>query len=481
MLLRILRRLFLALIVVLAAVAIGAYLLVRASLPRLEGEIAAARFAATVERDAAGVATIKGPDRTSVSYALGYVHAQERYFAMDLMRRAAAGELSELVGAATLKLDKQRRVFRMRARAEASLAALPPEQHADVAAYRDGVNDGLAALASRPWEYWLLGTQPKPWTEADSILVLDAMFFDLNDSSNARELAYAKMKAALPESVVRFLRTTSGPWDAPLSGAAMPLPTLPPEVDIDLRKADAKLIKLADATSAPVDVLGSNNFAVGGSLTQTGAAMVANDMHLGLRVPNIWFRARLQYPNPHHAGESIDLIGVTLPGLPSLVAGSNRHVAWGFTNSYGDWLDWVRVNLDPGDKNRYRTAEGWQAIAKSTEIIKVHNGADEKLEVRDTQWGPILADDADGTPLALAWTALQPGGSNIELLNLDSVASVDEAMAVANRAGMPAQNFTVGDAAGNVGWTIAGRIPHRVGDCDPQLPCDWSRAGNGWA
>ena len=480
MLLRILRRLFLALIVVLAAVAIGAYLLVRASLPRLEGEIAAARFAATVERDAAGVATIKGPDRTSVSYALGYVHAQERYFAMDLMRRAAAGELSELVGAATLKLDKQRRVFRMRARAEASLAALPPEQHADVAAYRDGVNDGLAALASRPWEYWLLGTQPKPWTEADSILVLDAMFFDLNDSSNARELAYVKMKAALPESVVRFLRTTSGPWDAPLSGAEMPLPTLPPEGDIDLRKADAKLIKLADATSAPVDVLGSNNFAVGGSLTQTGAAMVANDMHLGLRVPNIWFRARLQYPNPHHAGESIDLIGVTLPGLPSLVAGSNRHVAWGFTNSYGDWLDWVRVNLDPGDKNRYRTAEGWQAIAKSTEIIKVHNGADEKLEVRDTQWGPIFADDADGTPLALAWTALQPGGSNIELLNLDSVASVDEAMAVANRAGMPAQNFTVGDAAGNVGWTIAGRIPHRVGDCDPQLPCDWSRAGNGW-
>jgi len=480
MLLRILRRLFLALIVVLAAGAIGAYFFVRASLPRLEGEIAAARFAATVERDAAGVATIKGPNRASVSYALGYVHAQERYFAMDLMRRAAAGELSEIVGAATLKLDKPRRAFRMRARAEALLAALPPEQHADVTAYRDGVNDGLAALASKPWEYWLLGTEPKPWSEADSILVLDAMFFDLNDSSNARELAYTRMKAALPESVFQFLRTTSGPWDAPLSGPDMPLPTLPPESDIDLRKADPKLLKLAAATAAPVDVLGSNNFAVGGSLTQTGAAMVANDMHLGLRVPNIWFRARLQYPDPHRAGKNIDLIGVTLPGLPALVAGSNRHVAWGFTNSYGDWLDWVRVNLDPADKNRYRTTGGSQPIAKSIEVIKVHNAPDEKLEVRDTQWGPILAEDADGMPLALAWTALQPGGINIELLNLDSATSVDEAVAVANRAGMPAQNFTVGDIAGNVGWTIAGRIPRRIGNCDPQLPCDWSQPGNGW-
>ena len=485
--LRVLKRLLLAVIVVLLIAAAGVYFLVRASLPQLSGTATTTELKrpVSVERDALGVATIKGASRADVSWALGYVHAQERFFAMDLMRRAAAGELSELVGGATLKLDKQRRAFRMRARAEALLAALPPEQHADITAYRDGVNAGLDSLASRPWEYWLLGAKPKPWSEADSILVLDAMYFDLNDSTNARELAYARMKAALPESVFKFLRTTSGPWDAPLSGPQMPLPALPPEGDIDLRRADAKLLKLAAATLPPADVLGSNNFAVGGALTQTGAAMVANDMHLGLRVPNIWFRARLQYPNPRSAGNAadqggIDLVGVTLPGLPSLVAGSNRHVAWGFTNSYGDWLDWVRVDLDAADKNRYRTADGWQPIAQSTEIIKVHNAPDEKLEVRETKWGPIVADDADGTPLALAWTALQPGGINIELLNLDSAASVDEAMEVANLAGMPAQNFTVGDAAGNIGWTIAGRMPRRVGDCDAQLPCDWSRAGNGW-
>lgn len=495
-LLRVIKRLLLLVVVVLIAAAAGAYFLVRASLPQLTGTAPTnqLKHPVSIERDALGVATLKGESRVDVSWGLGYVHAQERYFAMDLMRRVAAGELAELVGGKALPLDRQRRAFRMRARAEALLAALPPDQHADIAAYRDGVNAGLDALASRPWEYWLLGSAPRPWSEADCILVLDAMFFDLNDSGNARELAYSRLKAALPESVFRFLRTTSGPWDAPLLGAAMPLPTLPAEGDIDLRKVDAKLLKLADADVRAIvpaafaeaageepeyQVLGSNNFAVGGTLTATGAAMVANDMHLGLRVPNIWFRARLQYPDPHRAGERLDLIGVTLPGLPSLVAGSNRHVAWAFTNSYGDWLDWVRVNLDPADDSRYRTTDGSQPIARNTEIIKVHNAPDEKLDVRDTQWGPILAKDADGTPLALAWTALQPGGVNLELLDLGGAATVDEAMAVANRAGMPAQNFVVGDAAGAVGWTIAGRIPRRVGDCDPQLPCDWSHGG-GW-
>ena len=172
--------------------------------------------------------------------------------------------------------------------------------------------------------------------------------------------------------------------------------------------------------------------------------------------------------------------GVTLPGAAALVAGSNRHVAWAFTNSYGDWMDWVRVTLDPADKNRYRNATGSQALQQYEEIIKVHNAADEKISVRETEWGPILAEDADGTPLALAWTALQPGGVNVELLHLDVAESVDEAVDVANRAGMPAQNFVVGDRAGNIGWTIAGRIPRRQGGYDPLLPSDWSQAGTGW-
>lgn len=523
--LRILKRLLLAVLILAIVAVAAAWLTLRASRAQLGGDYRAIsadlRAAVKIERDALGVVTIHGSSRSDVSYALGFVHAQERFFAMDLMRRVAAGELSELVGAAALPLDKQRRALRLRARAQESLVGAAPDRLAELTAYRNGVNAGLAALGSRPWEYWLLGAKPQPWSEADSILVVDAMFLDLNDSTNARELAFSKMKAALPASVFAFLRSAGGPWDAPLLGPAMNAPALPPASDIDLSKLDPKLLKVA-ANSSPAappgerpgegdsssslanavqgesspltptlspgdetirgegEVVGSNNFAVGGSLTATHAAMVANDMHLGLRVPNIWFRARLQYPSPRRAGESVDLIGVTLPGLPSLVAGSNRHVAWAFTNSYGDWTDWVRVNLDPQDPSRYRTADGWQTLKQSTEIIKVHNAPEVRLDLRDTQWGPIVANDADGTPLALAWTALQRGGVNMELQHLDVAETVDEAIETANRAGMPVQNFVVGDRAGNIGWTLAGHIPRRSGNYDPQLPSDWSQPGTGW-
>jgi len=475
------RRIAGALLIIVALLIGVAWLGLRASLPRLDGQIAApVQAPATIERDALGVATIKASSRRDAAYALGFVHAQERFFEMDLMRRAAAGELSELVGSAALKMDEQRRPFRMRERAQAVLAGLNNEDRASFEAYRDGVNAGLAALSSRPWEYWLLGCKPAPWTLADSVLVEDAMFFDLNDSTNARELAFSKIKSALGENVYKFLSASGGPWDAPLLGPPMNYPALPSAADIDLSKLDPKLLHVPAAPAERKTTPGSNGFAVNGALTATHAALVANDMHLHLTVPNIWFRARIQYPNPRRTGEQVDLIGVTLPGLPVLVAGSNRHVAWGFTNSYGDWMDWVRVTLDPKDATRYRTADGWQTLSQSTQIIKVHNAPDVKLDVRDTQWGPILAKGADGTPLALAWTALEPGGVNVEFARLDTAETVDEAVDIANAAGMPAQNFIVGDRAGNIAWTIAGKIPKRGSGCDPLLPCDWSQAGAAW-
>lgn len=474
------KRLLAFLIVVVLAAVATVWLLLRGSLPDLRGEIPGNGLAApaTIERDALGTTTVRGASRDDVARALGFVHAQERFFEMDLMRRAAAGELAELVGAAALPMDKQRRPFRMRARAGAVIDAASAEDKALLQAYGDGVNAGLAALSARPWEYWLLGSRPAAWTPADSILVMDAMFFDLNDSTNARELGFAKIRAALGDGAYRFFAHAGGPWDAPLLGPALPYPALP-GTDVDISKVDRKLLRVpADATERPTP--GSNSFAVSGQLTTTHAALVANDMHLTLRVPNIWFRARLLYPNPRRAGDGVDLIGVTLPGVPGLVAGSNRHVAWAFTNSYGDWLDWVRVNLDPQDKNRYRDKGGMQALAVTNETIRVHGGADVALEVRDTEWGPILAADADGTPLALAWTALQPGALNTQIMHLDTVESADEAVELANRTGMPPQNFVVGDRAGNIAWTIAGRIPKREGGYDALLPSDWSQPGTGW-
>lgn len=477
-----LRRLLLVLVVLILLAVFGIWLGLRASLPRLDGQlnITGLNASVTISRDTLGVASIRGASRRDVSFALGFVHAQERYFEMDLMRRAAAGELSELVGAAALPMDRQRRPFRMRSRADKILVALAPAERTELTAYVDGVNAGLAALSSRPWEYWLLGAPPRSWNEIDSVLVLDAMFFDLNDTTNARELAFTKIKSALGDNVYKFLSASGGPWDAPLLGPAMKYPPLPAVTDIDLRTLDAKLLRMPPPAVEPHTTPGSNSFAVNGALTSTHSALVANDMHLTLRVPNIWFRTRLQYPNPRRAGESVDLIGVTLPGASALVAGSNRHVAWAFTNSYGDWMDWVRINIDPADKNRYRNAAGSHELLQYEEIIKVHNAPDEKITVRDTEWGPIVADDADGTPLALAWTALQPDGINVELLHMDVAESADEAIDVANRCGMPPQNFVVGDHAGNIGWTIAGHIPRREGGYDPLLPSDWSQPGTGW-
>ncbi|MFZ1392613.1 MAG: penicillin acylase family protein, partial [Dokdonella sp.] len=226
-------------------------------------------------------------------------------------------------------------------------------------------------------------------------------------------------------------------------------------------------------------VPGSNSFAVSGQLTG-GPALLANDMHLDLRVPDIWFRARLIFPNERRPGATIDVSGASLPGTPAIVAGSNRSIAWGFTNSYGDFADWVRVLADPADSNRYLTAEGSEEITAYSEEIRVAGADSEILQVRETRWGPILASDSDGTPLALAWTAEREGSVNLELMRLESAETADEGVAIVQQAGMPAQNFLVADRFGSIAWTIAGRIPRRSSDYDPRLPADWSKPGTGW-
>ncbi len=474
-----LRRLLALALVLAVALALAGWLALRASLPTLDASLSEASLGAEVriERDALGTVTITGNDRADVSWALGYAHAQDRFFEMDLMRRSAAGELAELFGAVALPADRKARVHRLRARAEAALALAPAAQRALIDRYRDGVNAGLAALGARPFAYLLTRTTPVAWRSEDTILVVDAMYFSLNDAGNRRELGFSALHAALPEPVWRFLSATGGSWDAPLSGPPMRWPDPPSADDIDLRAFDPSLLR---GTEAPTGIVpGSNSFAAGRGVT-AGAAIVANDMHLDLRVPNIWYRARLVYPNPRRPGEAVDISGASLPGTPAIVAGSNRHVAWAFTNSYGDFTDWVRVLPDPADPSRYRTPDGSEAISTIEEALGVRGADAETLAVRETRWGPITAKDVDGIELALAWTAHRDGAVNLDLLDLDLAETVDEAVAIAQRAGMPAQNLVVGDRSGNIAWTIAGRIPKREGGFDPRLPADWSTPGTGW-
>lgn len=466
-------------LVLMLLLAAALWLVLRGSLPQYDGTIQADGLSAsvTVERDSLGTATLHARNRDDLVWALGYVHAQERFLEMDLMRRKAAGELAELFGLAALPADREARRHRMRARASALLKGLPAAERKLLDIYRDGVNSGLTALGMPPFPYLLTRTDPTEWRSEDSLLVVKAMYFTLNDADNRRELAFSTLRAALPESAYRFLAASGGEWDAPLAGTALRWPDPPSPDELDLRTIDPALMR--DFEEHGDELPGSNSFAVAGELAE-GAALVANDIHLTLRVPNIWFRTRLIYPDSRQPGKTNDVIGVSLPGTPVIAVGSNRKIAWSFTNSYADLMDWVRVIRHPKDVSRYLGTTGWKPFTTHREILRARGAPDEALDIYETEWGPLLASDHDGTPLALAWVAHEPGSVNMELTELERMETVDEAIAIAQNASIPPQNFIVGDRHGKIGWTIIGRIPARSGNYDPRLPADWSKPDTGW-
>jgi penicillin amidase len=467
----------------------------RASLPPLAGERPLAGLVAEVrvERDARGVPFVRGRSRADVARALGFVHAQDRFFQMDLLRRRSAGELAELVGDAALPADREVRVFRMRAVARRAVEALPAGERALLQAYTEGVAAGLASLEAPPFEYLVLSAEPAPWRPEDSMLCALTMFLTLQDELPAQESTLGVMDDVLPEPLFEFLAPKGTEWDASLQGAPFVQPSLPgPEV-VDLRATSPTAVPAADAAAPgrreeagrdplgppPAEepfVRGSNNWAVAGARTAHGGAILANDMHLGISVPNTWYRASLAYDS---AGAARRVTGVTLPGAPFVVAGSNGRIAWGFTNSEGDWADLVVVEPVEGDPASYRTQQGPRKLERVTETIRMKGGGGEVLEVQETAWGPVVDVDHAGRRRALAWVALREGGLNAALIRLEDAASVAEALALAPEVGIPNQNLVVGDADGHVGWTIIGRIPRRFGH-DGRLPASWADGTRGW-
>ena len=474
------RRLALILLGLVLLACLGAWLLLRASLAQVDGSRSVAGLAAavTIARDEAGVPLIRGRDRLDLAYATGFVHAQERFFQMDLLRRTAAGELAELFGPRALPLDRARRLHRFRARAARALAALEPGERAFVERYVAGVNDGMNALAARPFEYLLTGTAPRPWRAEDSLLAVWAMYIDLQGNQEPRELARGWLRAHSSPDQLAFLLPQASRWDAPLDSAAAPIQAPAP--------ASAPAWWGAQpARPAPLallgrgDMVGSNNYAIAGSRTATGAAIVADDMHLGLQLPNIWYRLALSYPDGQ--GGQRRLVGVTLPGAPPLIiAGSNGQVAWGFTNSYGDYLDLVEVGVERDRPGMVRIQQGWEQPATHIETIAVKGLPAERLPVRETSLGPLR--EAGGKTYALHWVAHAPGAVNLNHLRLESAATLDAALAVAAIDGIPAQNFVAGDAAGNIGWTIAGRLPQRAtGAADASFPMLAGEGASTWS
>jgi penicillin G amidase len=465
----------------LLAAPAAVWLVLRASMPAIDGQARVPGLAArvSIERDAEGVPTITAQNRNDLARALGYVHGQDRFFQMDLLRRAAAGELSALLGPSVLPADRELRVHRFRELARTVIAGLdaPSRELAD--AYTAGVNAGLSSLGSRPFEYWLLQSKPRPWSAEDGILCVDAMFLQLQDSAGHLQLQRGLLRATLPAGLWRFLEAGAPEWDAAIDGGREAEPQVPDAAEADLRAIPGLPVRPPEQIMRQLDVLGSNNWAVAGAHTSNGAAVIANDMHLDFRVPNIWYRARLLQTSGRGA---FDAIGVTLPGTPSIVAGSNRSIAWGFTNSYGEFTKVIRLVPVANDSGAYATAQGPKRIHYVDESIEVKGAPTEHLKVAVTQWGPVIGKDWEGRPYALEWTAYDPMAVNLKLLDLEQTRSVEDAIGAAANFGIPGQNFLVADINGHIGWTIAGRLPRR-GEATPgvpQLSTDASVGFAGW-
>ncbi len=496
-------------LVLLAGVAV--WLLIRGSLPQLDGtlELPGVQQSLEISRDERGTVTLAGDNRLDLARGLGWVHAQERFFEMDLTRRSAAGELSALFGEKALERDRQRRVHRLRARLTERFQSLPPHEQALLHAYTDGVNAGLHALPVRGWQYLLLRATPQDWTPVDSLLVISEMYFMLQSNSFEAGLERVLVREKAGDVMYQWLYPRGGRWDAPLDGSQVAAPVLPSAADLDLRvgrkkspatdlatggqvvRGEAPLLVASaergdpgpvcsmsflsgfaghsllnfrkpapghpfpntqdccgcDASAslrAALDepqVIGSNNWAVAGSRTVHGGAILADDMHLGLGVPSIWFRAQFQFGK---GDDAVRAAGVTLPGLPALIVGSNGHVAWGFTNAYGQWFDWVEVPADA-------------KLTRHDEVLQVHGGAAQSFVVEELEGAPVVVTE-DKRRFALHWVAHEGEAYSLVLDDMLKARHVSDALSVAQRAGMPHQNLMAADREGQIGWTIAGRL-----------------------
>ena len=492
---RLARALLIGSAVLLVALIAGGFwmrLQLNGSLPPLDGNLRITGLASpvTVTRDALGIPTVQAANRTDLARAMGVLHAQDRFFQMDLSRRRAAGELAALVGPRALALDREIRVHRFRDEARRALALLAPRDRELLDAYVAGVNVGLGSLGAKPFEYLLLRQDPRPWRAEDSLLVVLSMFITLQDTDGSYEAALATMSDLLPAEMLAFMAPRGTEWDTPVAGDGFPTPPVPAREVFDLRtrrsgkppvdiKRRPEIARLDPWDPGAFDgerenaAIGSNNWAVAARLAADGGALLANDMHLGIRVPNTWYRAAWEWPDHN-------LYGVTLPGVPAMVVGSNTHVAWGFTNTYADWSDIVLLETDPKRPSSYRTPDGWKEIASHEETIDVVGQPSQRQVVQWSIWGPLLGPDHRGRARAYRWVAHSAEQLAASVTPLEDARTVEEAFDAANGLGTPGQNFVVADRSGRIGWSIYGSIPRRQG-FDGQLPVSWADGARSWS
>ena len=371
-------RIGLALVATLVIAAAAGYVWLRQSLPQTSGTLAVAGLAAPVEviRDANDIPHIYATSIADAHFALGYVHAQDRLWQMEMNRRVAAARLSEVFGAASLDTDRFLRTLGVYRAAEATIPRFDAATRAALDAYSAGVNAFLATRSGPlPPEFLAFGVVPEPWKPADSVAWLKMMAWDLGGNWATEILRLRLAQRLDSRQIAEFLPPYPGDTPLPVRDLA--------ELYRGLAPAAATIVAVAPP-SLP-EGAGSNNWVIAGSRSVSGKPLLANDPHLGLNVPAIWYFAHLSAPG-------LDAIGATLPGSPMLVLGRNDRIAWGFTNTGPDVQDLYIEKIDGADPTRYATPDGTQAFAVRTETIRVKGAPDETLVVRSTRHGPVISD-----------------------------------------------------------------------------------------
>lgn len=449
---RFLGRLLLVVVGLLVIAGTGGWLWLRgATLPQPSGRLALAGLSAPVElgREANGIVHIKAETEADMFFALGVAHAQDRLWQMDFQRRVGAGRLSEAVGKATLSQDKFLRTWGFYKAAQAAYQSLSPAGKAIIDAYVAGVNAYLATNPPLPIEYRLLGIRPEPWKPADVLVWSKMMSYDLagNWEDELKRLRLAA-KGISPQRMAELLPPY--PEDAPtiLQAQDLTLPVAPQQ-----EKPAAALLKLA--ALMPSGLEASNNWVVSGSRTTSGKPLLADDPHLGLGAPSLWYLAHLEAPG-------YNAIGATLPGIPGIVIGRNDHIAWGVTNVGADVQDLYLLDT-VGSGYRYKGAT--EPFRLRREVIKVKGGQDEVLNVRETRYGPVISDVVSNTgarPLALRWISLDGTDRTLEaFVGINKAQDWTQFLEAMKSYAGPSQNFVYADVEGNIGYIAPGLFPIR--------------------
>ncbi len=432
-------------IILLAALVIGAHYFAARSLPVTEGEVTLRPLEKQVSviRDENGVPHIKAGSERDLYIAQGYIQAQDRLFQMDLSRRQASGRLSEVVGESTVDNDKFFRTIRLRSAAEKSFAAYSEEGKQVLSWFAEGVNLYMKEAEEKgtlPLEFSILGYKPEPWSEVDSLTIGKYMAYDLGGNWEDQAFRHYLLQHFPEEKAYDLF--PSYPEDAPY---------IISEKDLNIGKS------FAAAVIAP-EFNGSNNWVVSGKKTASGLPLLANDPHLSLATPSVWYQMHLEAP-------TVNVSGVIFAGIPGIILGHNESIAWGVTNTGPDVQDLYIEKRNPENPSQFLYMDKWEDAEVVKEPIKVKGESAIDYEVTITRHGPVISEfaHADGKEevLALRWTAHDPSAELEAILHMNKASNWEEFEAALQNFNTPAQNFVFADKKGNIAYKANGNIPIR--------------------